>query len=254
MKNTRSKPILLAVTLLFCAVSIWAQDDGRVLLRGQVLYRNVNVANENVINITTENATITDEGGRFAIRVKIGDELAFTAVNYQLMVVRITQDILQANRLVVEVNEKVTELDEVVVTPEDQKRFLEVKSEEFKKYEYETDRSTEVENVAMSRSERGMRDGINFVNIFKALFKAGKKNETATRKPLKASEVLRLVYDDEFFVVDLKLPQDRIDNFLLYLDTQNPEQSLLRKDNEFQLIDYLVTHSKEYLKALDGEK
>jgi len=56
-----------------------------------------------------------------------------------------------------------------------------------------------------------------------------------------------LVYDDEFFVVDLKLPQDQIDSFLLYLDTKNPTQSLLKKDNEFQLIDFLVTHSKTFL-------
>jgi len=233
----------------------FSQDEIRQLLRGQVLYRNTNVANENVINSTSEMATITNDRGQFAIAVKSGDVLVFTAVNYELKVVTITEQIIQNNRLVVEVNEKVTELDEVIVTPEDQERFIQLKNEELKVYEYEIDRSTEVENIALSQSERGMRDGLNFVNIFKALLKSVKgQGKEAAREPLKISEVLRQVYDDEFFVVDLKLPQDSIDAYLVYCDAQMPSQSLLQKDNEFELIDFLVTHSKTFLEDNNVKK
>lgn len=253
MQNKLPKLILL-LCILFSTIVLQAQDTSRELLRGQVLYRGVNVPNETVLNITTENATITNEEGQFAILVRVGDELAFTAVNYELEVVKVTEELLANGRLVVEVNEKVTELDEVVVTPEQQQKFLEMQNEEFKEVEYEIDRSSEVVNIALSRQDRGMKDGINFVNIFKALLKATKKKKEAERKPIKASEVLRLVYDDEFFVLDLKLPQDQIDAFLIYLDTKNPTQSLLKKDNEFQLIDFLVTHSKSYLEEVNGKK
>jgi len=245
---------LLIVISLFCFVLVYSQEDDRRLLRGQVLYRNSNVPDENVINTTSEKATITNDKGEFAIRVKLNDELVFTAVHYQLMIIKITEDILDKNRLVVEVNEKVTELDEVVVSPENQKKFLELQNEEFKQYEYETDRSTEIVNISQDLTVRGMRDGINFVNIFKALFKPKDDLDGETKTPLKVSEVLRQVYDDQFFVVDLKLPQDKIDAFLIYCDAQIHEQSLLKKENEFQLIDFLVTHSKMYLKELNAEK
>ena len=46
-----------------------AQEEERSLLRGTVLYRNSVVPNENVINTTAQMATITDEQGRFAIKV-----------------------------------------------------------------------------------------------------------------------------------------------------------------------------------------
>ncbi len=246
MKNT----ILILLFLSFIGVTS-AQDD-RQVLRGKVLYRGANVPNENVINSTAETATITNEDGEFIIGVKEGDQLVFTAVNYQLEVVTITGEILYNNRLVVEVTEKITELEGVVVTPENQEKFLEVKNEDFKEFEYEIDRSTEVENIAESRAVRGMRDGINFINIFKALFKA-KDQGGEEREPLKVSEVLRQVYEDEFFVVDLRLPQDKIDAFLLYCDDKVPSQTLLRKENEFQLIDFLVTHSKTYLSELNAE-
>lgn len=241
--------------LLILAIAS-AQEDDRILLRGQVLYRNVNVPNENVLNITSERATITNENGRFGILVKEGDELAFTAINYELAVIKITAEILKKNRLVVEVNEKVTELDEVVVSPEDKEKFLDAQSEKFKEVQYETDRTTAVENISLSQAERGMQDGINFVNIFKALLSIGKNKDKGVDSgpKLKPSEVLRQVYDDEFFVVDLKLPQDEIENFLFFVDDHMDENSLLKKDNEFQLLDFLVNESKAYRTQMDDEK
>lgn len=234
---------------LFFFVLAFGQEN-RQLLRGKVLYRGSNVPNENVINATAETATITTDEGEFLIGVKEGDQLVFTAVNYQLEVITITQDILKNNRLVVEVTEKVTELEGVVVSPENQEKFLEVKNEDFKGFEYEIDRGTEVENVAESQNVRGMRDGLNFVNIFKAMFKS-RDADNEERAPLKVSDVLRQVYDDEFFVVDLKLPQNQINAFLLYCDDKVPSQTLLRKENEFQLIDFLVSQSKTYLAELN---
>ncbi len=247
------KHIPTLIFLLFTLTNVFAQDDGRELLRGSVFYRDVPVPNQNVINIDTETAVISNNAGEFAIRIKVGDQLAFSAVNYQLEVVEITKAILENERLVIEVNEKVTELDEVVVSPENQEKFLEAQNQRFAKVEYETDRSTEVENIAISQQERGLQNGINFVNIFKALAKAGEKDDAEKRPRLKMSEVLRQVYDDEFFVVDLKLPQDKIDDFLFYVDDVHPEYSLLLKDNEFELLDFLVDESKAYRAQMEDE-
>lgn len=247
------KYIPTLVCLLLVTAAIFAQDNERAILRGTVLYRNVPVPNENVINIDTENAVISNDSGQFAISVKVGDQLAFSAVNYQLEVIEITEAMLENERLVVEVNEKVTELDEVVVTPENQEKFLEVQNQRFREVEYETDRSTEVENIALSQQERGLKNGINFVNIFKALANSGQNDAAEKRPRLKMSEVLRQVYDDEFYVVDLKLPQDKIDDFLFYVDEAHPEYSLLLKDNEFELLDFLVNESKSYREQMEEE-
>ncbi|WP_276165726.1 hypothetical protein [Zobellia alginiliquefaciens] len=248
------KIIPTVLCILFTFLSVTAQDDDRSLLRGTVLYRNISVPNENVINITTESAVISNEKGQFAIMAKVGDELAFTAVNYQLEVVKITEDIIKNGRLVVEVNEKVTELDEVVVSPENEAKFIQLQNEEFKKVEYDIDRSSEVENIALSQSDRGMKDGLNFVNIFKALAKTAKSEDADERPRMKMSQVLRQVYDDEFFVVDLNLSQASIDDFLQYIDTHEPEYALLLKKNEFELIDFLVNKSKAYREQMNEEK
>jgi len=235
---------------LFCFFISFSQEDGRSLLRGKVMYKNTNVQNQNVINVTTEKATITDDNGEFAIYVKAGDVLAFSAVNYKLTTVNIDEGIIRNNRLVVEVNEKVTELEEVVVTPENQEKFIQLKSEEFKRYDYAQDHSTEVVNLAIPQ---GSQYNINFVNIFKAIFKSKKKEEVASGTQLKMSDVLRQLYEDNFFVNDLGIPQDKINEFLYFCDDRMPAENLLKKDKEFELIDFLVEQSKSYLKVAKSE-
>nr|WP_262899798.1 carboxypeptidase-like regulatory domain-containing protein [Robertkochia marina] len=234
--------------MLLLPVLIFSQEE-RAPIRGKVMYMNTNVPNENVINVTSAKATVTDDNGEFMIEVMDGDVLAFTSLNYQFKTITITPEMIQKNRLVVTVDEKVTELDEVVITPENRERFLELKGEEFKKVDYQTDMSTRVQNTALPLQDRGMQYGLNFVNIFKALFNV--EGENAENAPqVKVSEILRQVYDDEFFVADLQIPQDKIDEFLFYVDEKTPPRELLRKSNEFQLIDYLVNQSKAYNQLL----
>lgn len=232
--------------VLFTSFSVAAQDDGRVLLRGTVLYRSNSVPNENVINITTEKATVTNNDGQFEIKVKEGDELVFSAVNYRIESVVIDKAILRNRRLVVEVIEKVTELDEVTVSPDDEEAFLKLQEEKFKKVDYEQDASTQVQNVALPQSVTGMQNGLNFVNIFKAIFKSNKEKDVPNERQIKMSEVLRQIYEDDFFVRDLKIESNQIEDFLYYLDTKMPASSLLKKDNEFELIDFLVNQSREF--------
>ena len=57
---------------------------------------------------------------------------------------KITEDILSKNRLVVSVNENINELKEVVVTTDDVEKFLDLKEEEFKGFDYEKDKSSKL--------------------------------------------------------------------------------------------------------------
>lgn len=247
------KKISTLFFLIFISFSLYGQNDERVLLRGTVLYRSNNVPNENVVNITTEKATVTNEEGEFEIYVKEGDELVFSAVNYRIESVVINESILKNRRLVVEVTEKVTELEEVTVSPENKEAFIKLQEEEFKKVDYKQDASTEVTNTALPQSVTGLQNGLNFVNIFKAIFKSKKEKSLESESQVKMSEVLRQVYEDDFFVNDLKVPANKIEAFLSHLDTQMPASTLLKKNNEFELIEFLVNQSRNFLNTSASE-
>ena len=242
--------IFLNIFLLIAINFTYSQDDYRTWIKGKVLYKNVNVGSANVINNTSQQATTTNDDGEFEIEVKLDDKLIFSSVQYQIRELNITKEILQRNRIVIDVNEKVNELEEVVVTPENQEKFLDLKEEEFKRFDYTFDKSSRVNNVINEQGK--LVDGINFVNLYRLIRNSIKKdsNENESNYKYNPSDLLRELYDDVFFTKNLLIPNDKINEFLLYCDDNFPDRILLKKDNEFELIEFLVKQSKKFVKNI----
>ena len=242
--------IFLTFFLLLATNFTFSQDDYRTWIKGKVLYKNVNVTSANVINNTSQQATTTNDDGEFEIEVKLNDKLIFSSVQYQIRELNITKEILQRNRIVIDVNEKVNELDQVVVTPENQEKFLDLKEEEFKRFDYTFDKSTRVNNVINEQGK--LRDGINFVNLYRLISNSLKNDSKENQASYKynPSDLLRELYDDVFFTKNLLIPNDKINEFLLYCDDNFPDRILLKKDNEFELIEFLVKQSKKFIKSI----
>jgi hypothetical protein len=242
--------IFLNIFFLIAINFTYSQDDYRTWIKGKVLYKNVNVSSANVINNTSQQATTTNDDGEFEIEVKLDDKLIFSSVQYQIRELNITKEILQRNRIVIDVNEKVNELEEVVVTPENQEKFLDLKEEEFKRFDYTFDKSSRVNNVINEQGK--LVDGINFVNLYRLIRNSIKKdsNENESNYKYNPSDLLRELYDDVFFTKNLLIPNDKINEFLLYCDDNFPDRILLKKDNEFELIEFLVKQSKKFVKNI----
>ena len=219
-------------------------------IKGQLLYKNTKVVAANVVNNTAQTNTITDSDGAFEIDVQLGDEIIFSSVQYRIRSVKITEEILSKNRLVVSVNENINELKEVVVTTDDVEKFLDLKEEEFKGFDYEKDKSTQLVNRAFN--DRQLSDGIDFVNIAKLLARAFRNKSPDEQMRMKPSEVLPLVFEDSFFEVDLGLDKSDIISFLEFIDNRMKTGELLKKDKEFQLIDFLINESKEFKNDLEN--
>ena len=233
--------VFLSFSILFTTILL-GQD--RRPLKGSLFYKNTAVVAANVVNNTAQINTITNSEGEFEIEVAVGDEIIFSSVQYKIRAVIITPEILAKNRLVVSVNENITELKEVVVTTEDVERFLDLKEEEFKGFDYEQDKSTRINNKLTD--DRVLTNGIDFVNIAKLILKAINSKPEEEQMRIKPSEVLPLVFEAYFFEQDLELKKDQVVGFLEYIDTQMKTSALLKQSQQFQLIDYLISQSKTY--------
>ena len=234
----------LLILVFFINSSFAAVCQERRPIKGQLLYKNTKVVAANVVNNTAQTNTITDSDGAFEIDVLLGDEIIFSSVQYRIRSVKITEEILSKNRLVVSVNENINELKEVVVTTDDVEKFLDLKEEEFKGFDYEKDKSSQLVNRAFN--DRQLSDGIDFVNIAKLLARAFGNKSSDEQMQMKPSEVLPLVFEDSFFEVDLGLDKSDIITFLEFIDNRMKTRELLKKDKEFQLIDFLINESKEF--------
>jgi len=230
--------------LLLSFSFITFSQEKRSILRGKLMYRNSNVIAANVINNSNQNNTITDTNGEFEILARVGDEIIFSSVEFKIRTIRITKEIIKKNRLVVEVNEKLNFLDEVVISPENTEKFLDLKEEEFKKVDYLDDKSTAVENEIIRQNQ--LYRGINIVNIAKLLAKVISESKMEEEIKLTPSKALPLVFDNNFFINDLGLKDFEIITFLELMDNKQKIKSLLKKNKEFELIEYLFNESKKY--------
>ena len=235
--------------LLLFLLPFMAMGQERKLIKGQLIYRNHNVVAANVINNTAQLNTITDAEGGFEIAVALGDEIVFSSVQYLIRTVEITREILKKNRLIITVNKKINALEEVVVTPDNTEKFLNLKEEEFEAYDYNKDKSTKLENTIVTQGQ--LRNGLNIINIAKLIAKAVSNKSEEEKQELKPSEILTYVFSIEFFVNDLTLKNDQVTGFLEYIDKNLPSQKLLKTGQQFQLIDYLISESQNYRDKLN---
>ncbi|MEC7068665.1 MAG: hypothetical protein VXW96_02045 [Bacteroidota bacterium] len=237
--------------LLLFLLPLMVMGQERKLIKGQLIYRNHNVVAANVVNNTAQLNTITDAEGGFEIPVALGDEVIFSSVQYLIRTVEITPEILKKNRLIITVNEKINALEEVVVTPENTEKFLDLKEEEFESYDYNKDKSTKLENTIVTQGQ--LRNGLNIINIAKLIAKAVSSKSLEEKQKLKPSEILTYVFSDEFFVNDLALKNDQVTGFLEHIDKNLPSQQLLKTGQQFQLIDYLISESQKYIDKLNDK-
>ncbi|MAU58661.1 MAG: hypothetical protein CMC33_03250 [Flavobacteriaceae bacterium] len=233
--------------LLIILFSITLYSQKREFLKGKLLYKNTNVPAANVINNSAQFATITDSNGEFEIPVLDGDEVIFSSVQYKIRTIKVTSEMIRKRRIIVSVNESITELDEVVVTPGNTEKFLDLKEEEFKGFDYSSDKSTKIENKLTDN--RVLSNGIDFVNVTRLILKA-LSNNNKNKSKIKPSEILPYVFDNVFFLQDLNLKQDQVIGFLEYIDKKIPSEELLKQSQKLQLIDFLIKESEKYIKNL----
>ena len=235
----------MRIKILFLFLSLqFAYNQDRELIQGKVIYRNINVVAANVINNTSQNTTITDDLGEFQIYAREGDEIIFSSVQYIKRTVRITDEIIKHKRLTIQINERIQELDEVVITPDNTEKFLDLKEEEFKGFDYIADKSTRVQNNLTET--RQLKNGVDFVNIFKLLKTIIDSKSEEEKESLLASEVIPYLFEDDFFTESLLLASSQIVDFLIYIDSRPNSVDILLEKNQFLLIDFLLNESIRY--------
>lgn len=97
--------------------SIKPELDSPILLKGQVV-RNLNktpLKGAHLFNLNTVIGAATDDNGEFNILTKVNDTLYVSYLGYQSIKLKITNDLLKGNELVIELHEKAEQFNEVVV-------------------------------------------------------------------------------------------------------------------------------------------
>ena len=270
------KSNLLILALLFC-FTVSAQTMDRVKVNGKVTAPiGEDVEGISLYNVSAQDGVITKVDGSFTLEVGVNDRVLVTALQFQKFTVIIDQGIVDSKNLSIYLNPSVTQLDEVIVRPydltgnvkadinrvnvldADLSLNLEYGTMEFD-YDFRDDEQSSARGNAAAAAlagGEGMQYGFNPLGFLGLLFNKDKsKGVRDERTNIEKSEsiavALRQRYNVYFFEEAFSIPQQKVDDFIYFVQDSGINPSLLKAENELELLALLKEQSKVYLSRVD---
>lgn len=262
------KKCFLAWVIFFVAQGLFAQEGDTKLLQGRVTSVDKDVIGVVVQNITTKDAVITDLDGNFAINVHVNDTLVFSAVHFLKKSIPVTPVLFQSNFVEVPMQEFVNQLKEVVVRPYNLTGDL---SKDIDRVTLEKDVSAEALNLpnaqqrVPTQSERRLKQAtygkfnLGMIltppldPIINAITGRTKmlKNRVEVDKNYAQTQRVQGYYADSLFLTTLKIPMDKIDDFMYFCEVDETFQAAVESQDRLKIWDVMINKSRAYRKNND---
>ncbi len=251
------------VILLFMLVSftsVFSQIPERLILKGKInVPKSAEASNINIYNVNSEKGTTTNAIGEFLIRVKEGDHIVITSVQFRTFEVEITKEIITEKNVVIQINENVNQLNEVTVSTSELSGDLRVdvkkintkdasfnidENEVINTYDANLTTGTQIRAENIGIQEEYLQNGMDFVQIFRTYIKKPKSKKAENLENIDVE--VRKMYDNDFFKEYLNIKEDEINQFIYYAETHGLTENMLKKGNEMELIQFLVEVSDQF--------
>jgi len=262
-------PLLIVFMMIMLPFISHSQKlQPRKLLHAKVVADSLVVENLTVQNVTSNISAVTNVNGKFTLYARATDTLYFSGIAFRSAYLVLNETHFLQDMLTIKLNVNVTVLDEVIITPNalsgnlagDSKKtktmnIASAMSSVNESTKYNINRNTyenRVNGALPTQAKGSQLSGFDFVRIYETFFKKRKKKVNSGEiyslgesKPF--PEAVSALYTYHFFTQTLKIPKDEIGLFINFCDTGAQSASLLDPKKEFELTDYLVVKSTEYL-------
>mgnify|MGYP006165677841 CR=1 FL=1 len=217
------------------------------LLHGKVICNYTPLNKVEVINKTAKTSTTTNNLGEFSILVKSKDSLLFFSKDYFFTRLKITQENIDQNNIIVNMVIKPEELNEVVITN--------IKFDRVKTSQQNIDDIKLAKDAGSLEKYTGVyngtiTNGINFVRIGKGLSNlfSNKEDEPAKNKISKTDfkKLVAASIPDDFFIKNLNLKPEEKELFIEFCDADPRSKSLLENNNILITMDFMYAKNEEF--------
>lgn len=238
------------------------------MLNGTVKSISEDVADVYIINKTTKKATITSAEGAFRIEVTLNDTLQFSALTYQKKEIVVNTVILNSKAITVTLDSFVNELDEVTIMPYNLSGnlgsdagglnigqvvtagTLGLPNANAKTYTQSERLLKEAASVSVTGTTSGLGAGgaVSLNPIINAITGRTKmlKKRVAIDKQYARTLRVQGMYVDSTFVKELKIPEDRINDFMYFCEVDENFNAIADGGDALRLWSFLRRKSKIY--------
>lgn len=258
------KRLTLVILLLYNGFFLPAQAQERIQVQGIIqMPEEEDVSGISIFNVNSGRGTLSNDQGRFNMGVALNDSIRIRAVQFQEFTVVVDEGVINTGELNISISEVVNLLPEVIVSPYDLTGNVRVditrlqvarvpdtiSSLGSQNMYFEADAAPNYnappENITLPIHVTGMKDGLNFANIFRSILINRKRDQVQLVDTTLTTEI-RALYNDEFFKENLNIELENINDFIFYADEHGLEEHMLKEGNELDLIEFLVNKSKKY--------
>lgn len=239
-----SRVISIIIAFLFVQIGFGQKTDAK-LLSGKVMEQSTSIEGVNIINNTTQAATVSDADGNFSITVREGDVLVFSAVNLDPVKRRIAPEDLISSSLVIKMTAKEVELKEVVVNEN-----ANINAENLGIIPYGQKKYTPAERKVYTATSTSVDKLLNAISGRTAML----KKEVNVEKKEALFRKLEYLFEENYYTNRLKIPVVDIKGFQLFcVDDADFAVSLNTKNKTMSM--FLITDlARKYLTILENEK
>ncbi len=266
--NMLKNQLLIMILLFTC--SVMGQEIERIVINGQVTAPvGDDVEGISIYNISSQEGTITLLDGSFEIEVAENDRVLVTALQFQRFTIIVDQGVISHKRMAIYLNPSVNALEEVIVRPYDLTGMIEVDIARVKVVDFDSKMDFSYEALeynhnftddAQSRVEgniaeqavngEGLQYGFNPLGFLGLIFPDKNKSKRDSSKDIRQREAiatgLRQRYNVYFFETVFGIEPLKVDDFIYFIDDQGISATMLKPENEIELLSYLHKQSEVY--------
>ncbi len=264
---------LLVILFFSFPMYVFSQNIERVKIQGKITApQGEDVESVNVYNISSQKGTITNITGDFELDVAENDRVQVTAIQFQSFTIIVDKGVIDKKRMAIYLNPTINQLEEVVVSPydlsgniiADLKRIktanmnpqwdLSYTTLEFG-YEFSDDQYSSIDgNKAEEAFYNGQKQAsLDFVGLAGLLFK--KKKKDPVEKPIDKVvliNAMRQRFSNDYLTKTFGIPENRVNDFIYYMEEAGIDSDLLKIENELLLLDFITYQSTLYKKEIGG--
>lgn len=252
------KKWLLLLSFLISTSILYSQED-RMLIEGFINFDNHSLKDVHILNKTSKIGTITNDSGKFKILVKESDTLFISHLNFKNQEILITNKIIQERSILINMVAITHILEEVTISKPKNIFYIDkdimphntpIVNAKTLKLPYANSKAKKDDSVIKIRSGFA----ISLPNLINSLNGNNRRARKANKlyKQDKNLKKIRKYFTDDFFVTDLKIKKQYINQFLNYCASKNIIQQYLKGDS-LELVKILLKESKTFAHQIDND-
>jgi len=249
---------LLKILILFLSCQLcFSQMLTRKTLHGKVVNDSIAIENGLVFNINAQTGDLIDSKGTFSILAKANDTLLVTSLGFKSRRVVLSLSDVNSSFYKIKLHAVANELLSVVVYAKNVPHSEFGNTQKIVDTQYFDDKQSSPNNILMMPTGTGDPNAMDCIRvynkIFKSLFKENpEKSDFVSDVSFTNAAMHSVSYS--FFTDKLKIKDDQIGLFLLYCENDPKSKTLVGNNQQFEIMDFLITKSDSFKHIASVEK